>query len=108
MKKYIFTTDKDNVSNSNIPIAEIHKKSGKGKYKKNRDLYIMKDKKNIGLEKFIENDGKTVKLPKNYCIKPVKRVYNGSERECLYINGISGSGKSKFISEYLKNYGITL
>jgi len=53
----------------------------------------------------IKIEGKNLSFPNNkYCIKPVKREYDGSERECIYITGVSGSGKSRWISDYLDDY----
>jgi hypothetical protein len=50
-------------------------------------------------------EGKSLKLPNNqYSIKPIKMEYDGSDRECVYITGASGTGKSQWISDYLRNY----
>lgn len=50
-------------------------------------------------------EGKNMRLPDNsYSLRPVKMEYDGSDRECVYITGASGTGKSQWISDYLKSY----
>jgi len=63
------------------------------------DVVINNDSDEINIE------GKKLSFPDNkYCLKPIKREYDGSDRECIYISGISGTGKSVWISDYIENY----
>jgi len=56
-------------------------------------------------EREIIIEGKKITFPSNkYCIKPYKVDYPGSERECVYVTGRSGTGKSSWISDYLDSY----
>lgn len=64
----------------------------------------------IEMAKEIKEDGislcgNQVHFPNNqYCLKPVKRVYDNSERECIFITGVSGTGKSRWVSDYIEDY----
>lgn len=51
-------------------------------------------------------EGKKLSFPSsNYYIKPVKIEYDPDKpRECVYISGGSGTGKSQWISSYLDSY----
>lgn len=56
----------------------------------------------------LSEDLRSFTLPKqggyNYKIYPIANSYNNSDRECVYIAGRSGAGKSTWMSKYASSY----
>lgn len=127
MQKYKFVIGNDL---DGIHVADIHKKRKKEKYKRKYGIYAQKKNKktqlgglleknklskeeknklisllkNTELDKFFNEDHTEFILPSNYAVYPIKREYPGSKRDSIYLTGVSGSGKSKWIADYLDNY----
>lgn len=75
--------------------------------KKKKELLDAIDMAKDVNENGINMNGYEVTFPNNkYCLKPIKRTYPASERECIFITGVSGTGKSNWISEYITNYKV--
>ena len=51
-----------------------------------------------------EHISKELVLPRGLYFKPVHRPVDGEFRECFYINGRAGAGKSYWCSDFLKDY----
>ena len=85
-----------NLEETGVIVAEIKNKRDP---KKNRDIYCENDKKKVKdyLEEIeLSDDDEEVQIVPN----------KKTERSILYITGSSGSGKSYYTKEYIKNYHI--
>lgn len=91
---------------SRSEVADIINSSKLGKKKKRELLEALEMVANPETSMDgIKIEGKKMSFPNNkYCLRPIKREYDGSNRECIFITGVSGTGKSKWISDYLENY----
>jgi chromosomal replication initiation ATPase DnaA len=88
-----------NFENTGLNIAKIKHKV---KHKNDDDVYIYLSDTNSNLKTFNE-----IKLSdENQVIQhlPYKSLNNGNTRQILYISGQSGSGKSYYASNYIKEY----
>lgn len=94
----------DNINSTTVRTGPTENDFGRIKYKDKIHRLTV----NM-LSGFLKNDGTEFLIPKKidgsiFKLYPVANSYNSSERECVYIAGRSGSGKSTWMSRYALSY----